>query len=145
MAWDDFASPTGGFDRTGDALSKSLLFAPPVQQQVETWPDEREELRKKLKKAHRETAKFDWNTTPQVVVQGVNNEVMVIEESFVDFWADVLLSAGWTDYDELTYRETNWVLVGGADAAETQRLMSPLTARLQGPSFRYRASPLVGG
>ncbi len=111
MSWNEFAAPTGGFDRSDDALSKSLTFSPPVQTQIESWPEEREELRKKLKKSQKEMAKFDWDTTPVVGVPGRGKAITVIEEAFVDVWADLLLSSGWTDYDELTYREANWALV----------------------------------
>jgi hypothetical protein len=34
-----------------------------------------------------------------------------VEEAFVDCWADLMMGAGWTDRDELTFKEANWVLV----------------------------------
>jgi hypothetical protein len=111
LAWDDFAAPTGGFERSSEALSKSLIFSPSLLDQIEGWPEEREELRKKLKKSQKGMTKFDWDTTPSLVPGVTGASVSVIEEAFVDVWSDLLLGGGWTDYSELTFREASWVLV----------------------------------
>jgi hypothetical protein len=107
LSWADFASDQGGFERSNDALSKSLLFSPPVQEQIQQWPEEREELRRKLKKAYKEAVPFTWDTTPIVV----DARGAVVEEMFLDAWVDLLYGGGWTDVEELTFRESNWVLV----------------------------------
>jgi hypothetical protein len=112
ISWQDFASPQGGFDRSNEALSKSLLFSPPVQEQIQHWPEEREEMQKKLKKAYKEAIPFTWDTTPAVV----NARGAFVEEMFLDIWVELLYGGGWTDTEELTFREANWVLVSSESA-----------------------------
>lgn len=106
MTWDDFSG--GGFDRNTMELQETLTFAPPVQDQIESWPDEREEIRRKLKKSAKVMAKFEHDTTP-VVTEGC------IEAGFLDAWVDVLV--GWTDRDELTFREANFCILEYADGS----------------------------
>lgn len=36
---------------------------------------------------------------------------LLIEEPFVDCWADILISAGWMDRSDTTLRECNWAIV----------------------------------
>jgi len=116
ISWQDFASPQGGFDRSNDALSKSLLFSPPVEEQIQLWPEEREEIQKKLKKAHKEAIPFSWDTTPVIV----NARGAYVEEMFLDAWVDLLFGGGWTDTEELTFREANWVLVSSLNSMQVQ-------------------------
>lgn len=107
LSWQDFASAQGGFDRTNVALSESLLFSPPVQKKIQHWPEEREEMQKKLKKAYKEATPFSWDTTPTII----NARGAFVEEMFLDIWVELLYGGGWTDNEELTFREANWVLV----------------------------------
>lgn len=107
MSWQDFASDQGGFLATNEALSQSLSFSPPVQEQIQHWPEEREELRKKLKKAHKESLPFTWDTTP--TLSGAKGPL--VEEMFLDVWVDLLHGGGWSDREELTFRPSNWVLM----------------------------------
>lgn len=106
MTWDDFSG--GGFDRTSLALKDTLNFAPPLQDQIESWPDEREEIRRKLKKSAKVMAKFEYDTTPSV-------SETYIEAGFIDACVDLL--DGWTDRDELTFREANWCILEYADGS----------------------------
>lgn len=64
-------------------------------------------MHKKLKKDHKEGVPFAWDTTPLVV----NAPGAVVEELFLDVWTEYLYGGGWTDYEELTFRDANWVLV----------------------------------
>lgn len=36
---------------------------------------------------------------------------LLLEEPFVDCWADLLISAGWMDRSDMTLRECNWAIV----------------------------------
>lgn len=114
MTWDAFATQDGGFDRSALALQKTLSVSPLVQEQIESWPEERDEIRRKLKKSHKEMTKFDWDTTPNVVNTQDQNSLAFVEVGFVDVWTDLLLSAGWSNRDELTFREANWAIVRGS-------------------------------
>lgn len=127
ISWQDFASPQGGFDRSNEALSKSLLFSPPVQEQIQHWPEEREEMQKKLKKAYKEAIPFTWDTTPAIV----NARGAFVEEMFLDIWVELLYGGGWTDTEELTFREANWVLVSSEFAFSFIDGPTKTTLRLQ--------------
>lgn len=48
---------------------------------------------------------FEYDTRPRI-----GGEV-VLEEAFVDAWADLLISAGWMEREETTLRECNWAIV----------------------------------
>ncbi|KAJ9114225.1 hypothetical protein QFC22_005677 [Naganishia vaughanmartiniae] len=113
MTWDDFTSPSGGFDRTPSALADSLAITQPlVQEHLQHWPEERDELRKKLRKGYKELPSFDaYEHRFRVDKEGENGSGIWVQEPFLDVWADLLLSGGWMETDELTYRPANWVIV----------------------------------
>ncbi|KAJ9103647.1 hypothetical protein QFC19_004222 [Naganishia cerealis] len=114
MDWADFSSPSGGFDRMPSALANSLAISQPlVREHLRHWPAEREELRRKLRKGHKELPSFDaYDYRFRVPDEGTENEgAMWIEEPFLDVWADLLMGGGWMDTDELTYRPANWVIL----------------------------------
>ncbi|KZT51474.1 hypothetical protein CALCODRAFT_521347 [Calocera cornea HHB12733] len=120
VAWSEFASV--GFTRE----DFSLDFAPPVQETISTWPDHQAELHRKLRKQQKALPAFGWDTHP---VHGRDKRV---EETFIDCWADLLLSTGWMEREEQTFRDCNWVLVEYRAAPEQtskdQRAPSTLTA-----------------
>ena len=64
-------------------------------------------MQKKLKKAFKEAIPFTWDMTPTVI----NARGAFVEEMFLDVWVELLYGGGWTDTEELTFREANWVLV----------------------------------
>lgn len=116
MDWSDFAAPSGGFSRTEPFLTASLTFSAPVQSQITEWPKERDELRRRLQKTQKESTPFNHNTTPRTgasaSLDGADSKGRVyIEEAFVDCWADFMLGSGWTDRDELTFKEASWALI----------------------------------
>ncbi|OCF39995.1 hypothetical protein I317_06192 [Kwoniella heveanensis CBS 569] len=121
MDWSEFASPSGGFNRTDSLLDVSLTFAPPVQNQVTDWPKERDELRKRLHKAQKNAVPFNYDTTPRFGANAAPDPVggartdekgrVYIEEAFVDCWADLMMGSSWVERDELTFRDANWVLI----------------------------------
>lgn len=121
MDWTDFASPSGGFNRTTPLLTATLsLSSPSLVSTIESWPKERKDLRRRLVKSQKESVPFNYDTTPHfgedcagVEYRGVvDAEGRVwFEEGFVDFWCDFGLGGGWVDRDELTFRQANWALV----------------------------------
>lgn len=123
MNWSDFASADGGFNRTDPLLHASLDFSPPLQTSIKQWPQERQELHRRLHKSHKDAVKFEYDTTPRWGMQvPAEHDLRVdikgrvwIEEAFVDAWADLLLGCGLVDRDELTFKEANWVLVSSCD------------------------------
>ncbi|WVQ96362.1 hypothetical protein IAU59_003467 [Kwoniella sp. CBS 9459] len=121
MDWSEFASPSGGFHRTDPLLDVSLAFSPPVQNQITDWPKERDELRKRLHKAQKNTVPFNYDTSPRFGANAAPDAVagaradekgrVYIEEAFVDCWADLMMGSSWVERNELTFREANWVLI----------------------------------
>ncbi|WVF68828.1 hypothetical protein IAT40_003601 [Kwoniella sp. CBS 6097] len=121
MDWSEFASPSGGFNRTDPLLDVSLTFSPPVQNQITDWPKERDELRKRLHKAQKNAVPFNYDTTPRFGANSAPDAVggaradekgrVYIEAAFVDCWADLMMGSSWVERDELTFREANWVLI----------------------------------
>jgi len=73
-------------------------------------------MQKKLKKAHKEAIPFTWDTTPVII----NARGAYVEEMFLDAWTDFLYGGGWTDTEELTFREANWVLVSPATNGQSR-------------------------
>ena len=125
IAWDDFASPTGGFNRTDPLLDVSLHFSRPLESTIETWPQERQDLSRRLHKVQKEAVPFNYDTTPRIgssianlselgsPSQSLGDEHgrVFVEEAFLDFWADIVVGCGWVDRRELTFRKANWVIV----------------------------------
>lgn len=66
---------------------------------------DREVVTQRIKKLQKGLPSFDYNTQPRFGPQ------IVLEEAFVDAWADLLISAGWMDREEMTLRECNWAIV----------------------------------
>ncbi|EIW72287.1 hypothetical protein TREMEDRAFT_20593, partial [Tremella mesenterica DSM 1558] len=119
MDWTEFASSTGGFNRTDPLLDISLTFSQPIAVSITEWPKERDELRKKLQKSQKEAVPFAYDTTPKVGTEVAldpharadSTGRVYIEESFVDVWADLMMGGGWMDRDELTFKEANWAVI----------------------------------
>ncbi|KAG7087295.1 hypothetical protein E1B28_013273 [Marasmius oreades] len=122
LGWDDFS--TAGFSRNDEPLSTTLQFSSPINATIESWPKEREEIGKKLKKREKALPPFGWDTSP--VVGGEE----VIEEAFVDVFCDLIWGSGWGEglaglsglrnegvltkdglKIQLEDRECNWALV----------------------------------
>lgn len=119
MDWTDFASPSGGFNRTDPQLNVSLSFAEPLQTSITEWPRGRDELHNRLHKSHKDSTPFAYDTTPRIGIDIGQDERarndgpgrVYLEEAFVDCWADLMMGAGWIDREELTFKEANWVVV----------------------------------
>lgn len=73
-----------------------------------TLPQDRAELARKLRKAHRALPPFGWDTDPVI------GREEWVEESFVDVFCDLIYGGGWMDLEraEEVERECNWALVG---------------------------------
>lgn len=132
MDWNEFAAPSGGFNRTDPLLDISLSFSPPISSSIASWPRERDQLAKRLHKAQKDAVPFHYDTLPvfgkDVPFLGDDDGVnlggtgggeqqvdgkggVYLEEAWVDVWADLMLGAGWMDREELTFREANWAIV----------------------------------
>ena len=119
MDWTDFAAPSGGFNRTNPVLDVSLSFAAPIELSIADWPQEREELQRRLHKSQKEATPFAYDTTPRIGSAlpqdpdaSCDGQARVyIEEAFVDCWADLMIGCGWLDREELTFKEANWAMV----------------------------------
>ncbi|KAF8747730.1 hypothetical protein RHS01_11282 [Rhizoctonia solani] len=62
---------------------------------IQTWPTASEDLHRKLKKQQKVLPTFGWETTP------VAGQEWVVEEAFLDCWADLIWSSGGVDYKAL--------------------------------------------
>ncbi|CAE6409457.1 unnamed protein product [Rhizoctonia solani] len=103
MTWSDFSST--GFLREEAPLSDTLQFAAPLSSTIQTWPTASEDLHRKLKKQQKVLPTFGWETTP------VAGQEWVVEEAFLDCWADLIWSSGWCEREERTHRDSSWALV----------------------------------
>ncbi|KAG9096851.1 hypothetical protein FRC06_008265 [Ceratobasidium sp. 370] len=103
MTWSDFS--TAGFLRDDAPLSETLQFAAPLQTTIQTWPTTSEDIHRKLKKQQKVLPTFGWETTP------VAGQEWVVEEAFLDCWADLIWSSGWCEREERTHRDSNWALI----------------------------------
>ncbi|WOO79409.1 uncharacterized protein LOC62_02G002931 [Vanrija pseudolonga] len=116
MDWSEFAAAGGGFSRSEPFLTASLTFSAPVQSSITEWPKERDELRRRLQKTQKEATPFTHDTTPRTGpaagFEGADSKGRIyLEEAFVDCWADLMMGAGWTDREELTFKEAAWALI----------------------------------
>ncbi|ORY34991.1 hypothetical protein BCR39DRAFT_462229 [Naematelia encephala] len=121
MDWTEFASPSGGFNRTDPQLATSLGFADPISESITHWPETREDIRKRLHKSQKEAVPFNYDTSVKIgtgiqdtegTLVGMDDKGRVyVEEAFVDFWADLVVGAKWGDREELTFKESNWALI----------------------------------
>ncbi|KDN37847.1 hypothetical protein RSAG8_09901, partial [Rhizoctonia solani AG-8 WAC10335] len=96
MTWSDFSA--GGFTAGGAPLSDTLQFAAPLSTTIQTWPSANEDLHRKLKKQQKVLPAFGWETTP------VAGQEWVVEEAFLNCWADLIWSSGWCEREERTHR-----------------------------------------
>ncbi|CAE6411917.1 unnamed protein product [Rhizoctonia solani] len=103
MTWSDFSA--AGFAGGGAPLSDTLQFAAPLSTTIQTWPTASEDLHRKLKKQQKVLPAFGWETTP------VAGQEWVVEEAFLDCWADLIWSSGWCEREERTHRDSSWALV----------------------------------
>ncbi|KAI0034802.1 hypothetical protein K488DRAFT_77022 [Vararia minispora EC-137] len=105
LTWTDFS--TTGFSRTDAPLNATLEFSVPVSSSIQAWPEQQDEIRRKLKKTQRGLPPFGWDTEP---VMGPEE---VIEEAFIDVFCDLVYGGGWMDFEreEDVDRECNWALV----------------------------------
>ncbi|QRV95888.1 hypothetical protein RhiJN_23906 [Ceratobasidium sp. AG-Ba] len=103
MTWNDFSS--AGFLRDDTPLSETLQFSAPLQSTIQTWPTTSEDIHRKLKKQQKVLPTFGWETTP------VAGQEWVVEEAFLDCWADLIWSSGWCEREERTHRDSNWALI----------------------------------
>ncbi|EIN04164.1 hypothetical protein PUNSTDRAFT_138889 [Punctularia strigosozonata HHB-11173 SS5] len=106
MSWDDFSS--SGFTRSDAPLSATLQFSTPLATTISSWPSQRDEIHRKLKKVQKGLPSFGWDTEP---VMGPEEW---IEEAFLDVFCDLIYGGGWMDSErdrEESERECNWALV----------------------------------
>ncbi|KAG9119317.1 hypothetical protein FRC07_005708 [Ceratobasidium sp. 392] len=132
MTWNDFS--TAGFLRDDSPLSDTLQFAAPLQTTIQTWPTTSEDIHRKLKKQQKVLPTFGWETTP------VAGQEWVVEEAFLDCWADLIWSSGWSEREERTHRDSNWALIDfkalPANPAATN-LLSPSDPRTSNQWFVF--------
>ena len=129
MDWSEFASASGGFNRTDKLLQVSLAFSQPISSSITDWPKERDELRKKLQKTQKEATPFHYDTTPKVGIEVAQDPQaradssgrVYVEEAFLDCWADLMMGSGWVNRDELTFKEANWAFVSDSLNANWSR------------------------
>jgi hypothetical protein len=135
MNWSEFASSSGGFSRTDPHLAVSLTFAEPLSESITSWPSDRDALQRKLHKSQKDSIPFHYDTSIKLGldVDSEHGETrddrgrVWIEEAFMDCWADLMMGSGWVERDELTFKESNWVLVcfpglGNADVRLNTKL-----------------------
>ncbi|KAJ8090347.1 hypothetical protein PM082_018943 [Marasmius tenuissimus] len=87
LGWDDFSS--AGFSRGDDPLKTTLQFSAPLTATIESWPKEKEEISRKLKKREKALPPFGWDTSPVI------GSEEVIEEAFMDVFCDLIWGSGW--------------------------------------------------
>ncbi|GAC98882.1 hypothetical protein PHSY_006477 [Pseudozyma hubeiensis SY62] len=118
--WNDFSK--AGFQGEEDGtLADVLGFDDALAQDVRNWPNERDQLNAKLKSRQDKLPRFEYDTTPYVVASptmaradgGVDDghPISRMDETFAEVWADYLLGNGWSNRDELTHRNANFVVV----------------------------------
>ncbi|KAF8621948.1 hypothetical protein AX15_007381 [Amanita polypyramis BW_CC] len=105
LSWNDFSA--AGFSRTDVPLSATLQFSSPISNTISSWPSQKAEISKKLKKAEKALPHFGWDTEPVVF----NEEL--IEEAFIDVFCDLIYGSGWMDNErcEEVDRDSNWAMV----------------------------------
>ncbi|KAI0271985.1 hypothetical protein BGY98DRAFT_1108804 [Russula aff. rugulosa BPL654] len=104
LTWTDFSST--GFSRMDAPLSTTLQFSSPLINSISAWPEQQTDITRKVKKLQKSLPPFGWDTEP---VMGAE---VVIEESFVDVFCDLIYGGGWINIGrEEIDRECNWALV----------------------------------
>jgi len=120
VQWNDF-SKQGFNPGNSETLADVLSFDDVLKQEVQNWPSERDHLNAKLNYTQNKLPAFNYDTTPQLLsspsLAGVaegkldNHPISRMDETFADVWADYLLGSGWSNRDELTHRNANFVVV----------------------------------
>ncbi|KAH8920615.1 hypothetical protein BT69DRAFT_396164 [Atractiella rhizophila] len=100
MDWGTFAS--SGFSGRETYLQMDLDFSSSVKQQVTSWPERRAELSQQLRKTEKQLPAFPYN------VQPVEERPIMLDDTFFEAWADVLISSGWTRDEN---KESSWGLI----------------------------------
>ncbi|KAE8246273.1 hypothetical protein A4X13_0g5864 [Tilletia indica] len=123
--WSDFA--TAGFTVNDYGLDNVLNFDDGLKEEMVRWPGERAELNERLRQTQKRLPHFPYDTTPRVVAspsfsahegecapgQGQQHmhPISRMDETFAEVWADYLVGCGWSNRDELTHRNANFVVV----------------------------------
>lgn len=126
LEWKDFSDLGFDGDEAGDrlgGLSSVLSFDDGIQQGLQRWPDERQELLQKLRAFENKAPAFTYDNTPRIVASPSMNAdsgtvtdngekaVTQMDEVFADVWADILIGNGWSNRDEPTHRAANFVIL----------------------------------
>nr|CDI56306.1 rho gtpase-activating protein [Melanopsichium pennsylvanicum 4] len=120
VQWNDFFKD-GFRGEESDNLTDVLSFDNVLKADVQNWPNERDQLHAKLKRSQDKLPPFLYDTTPRLLTspslagapegKGDNHPISRMDEMFADVWADYLLGSGWSNRDELTHRNANFVIV----------------------------------
>lgn len=119
LGWNTFEQ--SGFATGDDSLNTALAFDTALQEDVRKFPEERAELMQKLHKTNKKIPSFTYDTEPRVVaspsLQGTpsgqwhEKPYSRVDDVFPEVYADYLLCNGWSNRDELTHRNANFVIV----------------------------------
>lgn len=119
VQWSQFEK--SGFVIADDGLASVLSFDDGLRDDLERWPAERAELMEKLRKANKMIPSFAYDTTPYIVSsptldssttgQWDTKPISQFDEVFAEVYADILLGNGWSNRDEQTHRNANFVMV----------------------------------
>ncbi|KAL9937985.1 hypothetical protein V8E36_003530 [Tilletia maclaganii] len=123
--WSDFAQ--AGFTINDNGLDNVLNFDDGLKEEMERWPGERAELNERLRQTQKRLPHFPYDTVPRVVSSPSISEaegesgpgqgqqhmhpISRMDEAFAEVWADYLVGCGWSNRDELTHRNANFVVV----------------------------------
>lgn len=100
MDWSSFQG--AGFAGRETFVPTDLQFSKTLEQTVVSWPEEKKELARKLRKTDKSLPSFPYDVTPH------EEQPVLVDDNFFEAWADVLVASGWAR-DEI--KESNWVLV----------------------------------
>ncbi|CEH17062.1 Rho GTPase-activating protein domain [Ceraceosorus bombacis] len=120
MAWDKFEEQ--GFVATDDGLREVLSFDDGLKEDMRKWPSQRAELMEQLRNQVKKLPPFPYDTTPVCVAspsrdgsehsgQWQEYPISRMDDLFAECWADYCLGSGWSNRDELTHRNANFVVV----------------------------------
>lgn len=120
VQWNDF-SKDGFHSGDSETLADVLSFDDVLKQDVQNWASDRDQLHAKLKSRQDKLPAFNYDTSPRLVASPTlagtpsgkldNHPISRMDETFADVWADYLLGNGWSNRDELTHRNANFVVV----------------------------------
>jgi hypothetical protein len=97
---DTFAN--AGFGGRETVRETDLQFDPNLSKSISSWPEERVQITKQIRKTEKALPQFPYDITPR------EEKSTLVDELFFEAWADVLVSSGWSR-DE--WKESSWVLV----------------------------------